>query len=58
MSGCDNRNPGIVYLRVYINLHTVYHIVGPSVDDNALYVGQCFQLVYCNIVRIYFAIYA
>ena len=47
-----DRNSQSIDSRIYINSNAIDYIIRATIDNNTLYIGQCFQFFYCDIVRI------
>ena len=58
VTGCHDRDTHCINRRIHINGNTVNHIVRSAIDNNTLYVGQCFQFFHCDVVRINLTIHS
>ena len=58
VASSNYRNTSFINFRSYINSNAIYNIVRTTVDYDTFNVGQCFQFIYSNVVRINFAINA
>ena len=52
VTGSYNRKSHCINSRIYVNGNAINHIVRSAIDNNTLYVGQCFQFFYSDVVRI------
>ena len=58
MTGGHHWNIHRIDTRIHIDSHAINHIVRSAIDNNALYVGQCFQFFHCDVVRINLTIHS
>ena len=56
MTRCDNRETCLINLRQNIDSHTVNNVVRATVDDDTFYIGECLEFIYCDVMRLDFAV--